>query len=168
MVTWPVFEQSTPTSVGVSSGAQLFANSGCAACHGASGEGGVGPALAGHTAEQVLRQARRPLNVMPLFTSEELSDEELDQVAAFVLGLVSDETAHNATTSQRSALRAGSEDAAAAHPLAIIAAVGGEHEVAMTEALTAIEAGNLSGAESIVVEMLAGFTPDVSGEQILV
>jgi mono/diheme cytochrome c family protein len=166
--------------------AELYVRSGCAACHGANGEGGVGPALAGHTTEQVIRQARRPLNVMPLFTSEELSDGELELVAAFIGELEMEEMGHQAHDEGAegqvdprdeitmhhwmalSALRAGNGDAAVAHIAGIIDAVGGEHEAAMLEASEAIESGDFARGEALVLEMLAGFVPELTDQQILV
>jgi hypothetical protein len=50
--------------------------------------GDAGPALAGHTAEQVRRQVRNPIgDRMPRYTSERLGDQELDQLIAFIEGL---------------------------------------------------------------------------------
>jgi hypothetical protein len=68
-------------------GAALFERLGCVACHGANAEGYVGPALAGHDRGQVLRQVRRPQKDMPAFGRDVLDDDELDELAAFVVSL---------------------------------------------------------------------------------
>jgi mono/diheme cytochrome c family protein len=49
---------------------------GCVACHGALGEGGFGPRIAGTSLsfDAVLQQIRQPRDVMVAFTAEELSD----------------------------------------------------------------------------------------------
>lgn len=38
-----------------------FREAGCATCHGQNPEGGISPAMCGHTAEQVVLQVRSPL-----------------------------------------------------------------------------------------------------------
>ena len=66
-------------------GYEIFQQVGCAACHGAEGEGGVGPPLAGHTEEQVFRQVRTPKgDVMPPFPPEKLSDDEVRAIVAWI------------------------------------------------------------------------------------
>ena len=50
-------------------GSTLFISKGCMGCHGVSGRGGVGPALA-HTTlpfEAFITQLRRPRDIMPAF-----------------------------------------------------------------------------------------------------
>jgi cytochrome c550 len=69
-------------------GLALFRSAGCAACHGQEGEGGTGPAIAGHTAEQVQRQIRTPKgDVMPAFSEDQLSDAQLDLIIGWVESL---------------------------------------------------------------------------------
>ena len=54
----------------------------CARCHGRAGRGGAGPSLAGRSIDlEVVRRGRRP--AMPAF-GDDLSDEQLDAVAAYV------------------------------------------------------------------------------------
>ncbi len=66
-------------------GLEIFRAVGCAACHGQNGEGNIGPALAGHTREQVFRQVRTPKgDIMPAFSPEELSDEDLEKIVAWI------------------------------------------------------------------------------------
>ena len=72
----------------VAEGLALYRNLGCAACHGQDGEGGTGPAIAGHTAEQVQRQVRTPKgDVMPTFSEEQLNEEQLHEIIVWVESL---------------------------------------------------------------------------------
>jgi mono/diheme cytochrome c family protein len=72
-------------SVEAAAGFELYTTVGCAGCHGAEGEGNVGPALAGHTREQVFRQVRTPKgNIMPAFSEERLSDADVEQIVAWI------------------------------------------------------------------------------------
>lgn len=69
-------------------GFEAYVSVGCAACHGANGEGGVGPALPGHTEDQILRQVRTPKgDVMPPFPSGVLSDDDVRDIYAWVTTL---------------------------------------------------------------------------------
>jgi mono/diheme cytochrome c family protein len=74
----------------VAAGATVFASN-CAACHGPSGEGGVGPALTGRSlgsgvVSSVVQSGR---GLMPSFAST-LSSDEIAAVAAYVSGLGSE------------------------------------------------------------------------------
>ncbi len=79
----------------IAEGQALFVAKGCAACHGENGEGveDLGPALAGHSKEAVFKQVREPRPVsppgvqMPAFGPDQISDEELEKIAAFILSL---------------------------------------------------------------------------------
>jgi mono/diheme cytochrome c family protein len=68
-------------------GAQLFAQQGCAACHGSSGEGGIGPRLAGDTelkhAAFVVTQILHGGGVMPAFEGR-LSAAQIAKVATYI------------------------------------------------------------------------------------
>ena len=73
-----------------SAGAKVFADAGCGDCHALADAGSnasVGPSLDETTlsAERIERQVRRGGNGMPAFESE-LSDEEIEAVAAYVAG----------------------------------------------------------------------------------
>ncbi len=68
-------------------GLREYRQTGCAICHGQNGEGGAGPAMAGHVAQQVVRQVRAPLGPMPVFGTLELSDERLQLIVDYVLSL---------------------------------------------------------------------------------
>lgn len=72
----------------VPEGLQIFRTVGCAACHGQDGEGNIGPAMAGHTRQQVLAQVRDPEgDIMPAFPPEQLSDADLEEIVEWVTGL---------------------------------------------------------------------------------
>ena len=68
-------------------GYEIYQQVGCAQCHGVQGEGGLGPPLAGHTPDAVIRQVRNPVGNMPAFPPERLSDEDLQKIVAFILAL---------------------------------------------------------------------------------
>ena len=75
-------------SLEASAGLQTFRDVGCAACHGQNGGGGIGPALPGHTEDQVFRQVRSPLgDVMPPFPIAVLSDDDVRNISAWIATL---------------------------------------------------------------------------------
>ncbi|GMQ94553.1 MAG: hypothetical protein BMS9Abin12_2048 [Acidimicrobiia bacterium] len=75
-------------SSGASAGLETFRTVGCSACHGQDGEGGVGPALAGHTEDQLFRQVRTPKgDVMPPFPTDVLSDDDVRDIYAWIVTL---------------------------------------------------------------------------------
>ena len=57
----------------------------CRDCHGANGEGGFGPDLAGRnlTRAQFIHAVRNPWGIMPAYAESQLSDRELIDLAAF-------------------------------------------------------------------------------------
>lgn len=92
-----------PTPDAVAQGKQIYETIGCISCHGAAGEGGVGPALAGHTAEQVRRQVRTSGSNMPAYTEEQLGDEQLDALIAWIESLEPPAGGHGHSESEVSA-----------------------------------------------------------------
>ena len=67
-------------------GADLFIRRGCLGCHGSSGRGGVGPALA-HTAlpaDSLLAQLRHPRSLMPAFPARAVSDDEARAIHTYL------------------------------------------------------------------------------------
>jgi alcohol dehydrogenase (cytochrome c) len=68
-------------------GKQLFAAN-CSACHGATGEGGVGPKLQGEKSRKnfagVVAQIKNPAPPMPKLYPSPLSDKDVSDLAAFV------------------------------------------------------------------------------------
>ena len=149
-------------------GRQAYLDAGCSACHGLNGEGtGVGPAVAGHSAEQVRQQVRSPLAQMPAYAREQLGDEELSAIVDYITGLEPAEEhveplelSEVVATHHWMALSAlAAEDAQDAlhHIGHIIAAVDDrEHRQAMVRARQHVRAGELHDAEHTIQEMLAG------------
>ncbi|MFV1960956.1 MAG: cytochrome c [Acidimicrobiia bacterium] len=75
-------------SVEAAAGRETFRTVGCSACHGDNGQGGVGPAMPGHTEEQVFRQVRTPIgDVMPPFPVTILSDDDVRNISAWIATL---------------------------------------------------------------------------------
>jgi len=68
-------------------GHELFEQVGCAQCHGQNAEGGFAPGLAGRTRDQVFRQVRTPVGEMPPLSPAQVSDEDLEKIAAFIEAL---------------------------------------------------------------------------------
>lgn len=70
-------------------GKQLFTAEGCVICHGKQGEGVSAPKIAGTklTLEQVMHQIRQPRAEMPAFTPEQLSDNDIRAIYAYLQAL---------------------------------------------------------------------------------
>jgi hypothetical protein len=96
--TFTVFDSGSPATVveaiviiddreDIQAGEVVFNTKGCAACHGEDAEGGVGPALAGHTEAQVRAQVRTPVGAMPASDSSVISEEELNHLVGFIVSL---------------------------------------------------------------------------------
>ena len=75
------------TATSTPHGAVLYAAN-CATCHGASGQGGVGPALRNESAKKdaaaVAAFVRNPAGIMPKLNPGMLSDSDVTAVAAYV------------------------------------------------------------------------------------
>ena len=71
---------------GTSAGRALFAAKGCATCHGAAAQGGIGPNLKEpkRTADAITSRVRSGGEVMPAFTPAQVSDAELQNIVAFL------------------------------------------------------------------------------------
>ena len=150
-------------------GAQLFVEKGCAACHGQNGEGSaIAPALPGHTAEQVRRQVRNPIGLMPKFGPERLNDEELEELIEFITGLKSDGHGEPLDLSMDDlstmhhwmamlALKAEGVVEAKHHVKHIIELVeNSAHRHQMENVLNALDENRLHDAEHSIEGMLAG------------
>lgn len=157
-----------PAEAAPASGRQVYLDAGCGACHGLNAEGtGVGPAMPGHTADQVRQQVRSPLGQMPAYSREQLSDDELEAVVEYLTGLepaeehvepldLSDVVATHHWMAI-SALAAQDPQDALHHIGHVIAAVEDpEHREAMVRARDHVRGGDLHDAEHLVQEMLAG------------
>jgi len=147
-------------------GREVYLNAGCSACHGLNAEGtGVGPSVAGHTAEQVHQQVRSPLAQMPAYSQAQLSDADLDKIAVYLVGLEPmEEHAEPVKLSEVvaihhwmaiSAITAGDRGDALHHVGHIIQRVKGEHRETMERARALLRKGDLHEAEHLIEEMLA-------------
>ena len=154
---------STPES----EGQRLFTVNGCSACHGAQGQGSdIAPALGGHTGNQVKRQARAPLGLMPVFSPSKISNAELGQIAEYVESLEGDHAHMRVVDSGEAlsqhhwmtlfALEDDSTNEAVHHIDHIISQVTGQHLSLMEEAKEETEGGNLHESIHIIENMLAG------------
>ena len=158
-------------------GQQLYLAKGCSGCHGLRAEGSdIAPALPGHSGDQVRRQVRNPQRSMPAFGPEQVSDEELDLLVAYVESLEA-----GGSHSEPTALPLD-EAVAMHHWMALTALTGDdaveamhhvrhaielledqEHRQAMEAVLASLEAGTRHDAEHEIEEMLAGTAePDLS------
>ena len=74
------------------SGEWLYISRGCLGCHGASGRGGVGPALAATPLplNAFVGQLRHPRDIMPAFPEEIVSDEEAEEIHEYLQELTRD------------------------------------------------------------------------------
>lgn len=61
----------------------------CQNCHGAEGQGNWGPPLAGSqkTAQEWITQVRTPRRAMPMFSEQQVSDEQLTDMHAYIASL---------------------------------------------------------------------------------
>ena len=71
------------------SGQYLYIARGCLGCHGASGEGGVGPTLARTPLglEAFRSQVREPRGIMPAFPADVVTEADLESIHAYLTGL---------------------------------------------------------------------------------
>ena len=161
-----------PPEVMVERGIALYQASGCASCHGETGEGieSLGPALPGHSPEAVFRQVREPRLVpqgsvqMPAYGAEQISDQELEQIVAWIESLGPPLGAGPFAGSMTEAahlhlalisLQTTGVDDATAHLRDLVATAEAEvHEEAQT-ILDLLAAGDLHEAEHQLEVMLA-------------
>ena len=163
---------------GAPTGREIYLAAGCGACHGQNAEGtDVGPSVAGHTAEQVHQQVRSPLAQMPAYPVEQLPDDDLEAIAAYIAGMEpTEEHVEPVRLSEVlavhhwmaiSAIAVGDRGDALHHVGHIIETVQGEHLEAMEEARRHLRAGELHEAEHLIEEMLAGKAkPELSRERL--
>ncbi|MEE8473686.1 MAG: cytochrome c [Dehalococcoidia bacterium] len=149
-------------------GSQLYAGF-CAACHGVEAQGtAFAPSLPGHLEEVVKRQVRTPLGKMPAFSTDAISDHELDAIAGFIAALpVSD---HHAEPVDMEgglvmhhwmlvyAIQGGDVQDAVHHMSHVLEIdMGQEHKHRMEEVNDLLKQGELHGAEHEIEEMLAEY-----------
>jgi cytochrome c551/c552/sulfur relay (sulfurtransferase) DsrC/TusE family protein len=156
----------------IAQGQALFQANGCASCHGEAGEGveRLGPALPGHSREAVFRQVRDPRQVpegsvqMPAYSREQISDEELEQIVAWIESLGPPMGAGPFAGSMTEAahlrlalisLQTGSVDDAVVHLQDLVAAAEGETAEQAQAILDLLAAGELHEAEHELEIMLA-------------
>lgn len=67
-------------------GEELFFSNGCSACHGSTGEGGIGPTIAGTdlSFSQVVSQYRNPRDLMPPFSASAVPDEDVFDIYSWL------------------------------------------------------------------------------------
>jgi mono/diheme cytochrome c family protein len=70
-------------------GRRTWVDSGCYQCHGFEGQGGAGARLAqrGLTFAGFSRYVRQPGGVMPPYTSQVLSNQQMEDIFAFVMSI---------------------------------------------------------------------------------
>lgn len=142
---------------------------GCAACHGQNAEGSaIAPALPGHTAEQVRRQVRNPIGLMPSFGPEQINDQEMEELIEFITELKAGGHEEPLDLSMDAALvmhhwmailalKADRVAEAKHHVGHIIELVeDADHRRQMEEVLEALDENHLHDAEHSIEGMLAG------------
>lgn len=173
----PAQSSALPTAakaVADSPGHSLFIAKGCAACHGQNAEGtSIAPALPGHNEQMVKNQVRNPRFQMPAFGLAQISDDELDAIAGFIVSLEGDGHQHHASIEDPGKLAAAVEmhhwmalEALEANdPAEAIHHVGhiieslepGDHQDRMQEIQASLQSGGDSHEiEHEIEEMLAG------------
>jgi hypothetical protein len=103
---------------------RIYAQKSCAACHGATYEGGLGPILAGLPSEriQAVTRSGKPEAGMPAFDQNTISDEDLNVLAQFLsslalqdIGVELSPAVVDHLSQARDALQAGDEAAVEMH-----------------------------------------------------
>ncbi len=160
----PVPPTATPALEPAAEGKAIFAQQGCAACHGEEAEGtDIAPSLPGHSRDAVIRAVRNPRGTMPSYDPDQLSDAELEQIVAFIasLGPVREAPALEASVVESAhlqmALAAVEMDDAgdATHHIQDLLRVAGEEAREAGEAiLVLLQAGELHDAEHEIEELV--------------
>jgi mono/diheme cytochrome c family protein len=85
----PTVAPTQGTSADVAAGAALWPGKPCSRCHGARAEGNIGPQLAGtaRTLQYVMAKVRAGGAVMPAFTADQVTDQEITQIYAWLRSL---------------------------------------------------------------------------------
>jgi len=86
----PATPVARPTSGNADRGKQLFMKHTCYFCHGTAGQGGASGARIAQVARNTqgfIRYVRRPSGQMPAYTDKILSDQELDDIFAYLRSL---------------------------------------------------------------------------------
>lgn len=155
-------------------GYEVFIANGCTACHGQNAEGNdIGPALAGHSEFAIRRQVRTPTNIMLAFSPTQIPAEDLDALVAYILSLeVDPDGEHGHDEHNMGGITTGDlvfahhwflwlelemEDVEGsihhtAHILELL--TDGPHKVMMQPVITALGAGDLDTARTIIEPMV--------------
>jgi mono/diheme cytochrome c family protein len=154
----PVVDATTVEQV--SEGQRLFAEAGCAGCHGPDGLGASAPHIIGHSADIVKLMVRDPVDQMPPFDESQLSEEDLNKIAEYIGSLSGsradvERTVRRGITHLQLALQAidiKDEEAALYH---LSGGIRYAHDVdripELNDALALLESGDWSGAREIIV-----------------
>ncbi len=159
----------TTTQAGSVSGSQLYAAN-CAACHGASGAGGIGPSLQTSTFSTgaTVSAVASGVGSMPGFSGS-LSLAEIDAVSVYSVGLQSAAAPATTTTTQAMVVRdPGPGDGADAYAANCAACHGADGEGGIGPSLQASSFDLDATVEVIAngVGTMPGFSGGLSGEQI--
>ena len=166
-------------------GYEVYLANGCVECHGENAEGtDIGPALAGHTREDIYRQLRAPTGVMLPFTPEQIGIRDAEFLVAYIENLPMNEEmdmgdGHNHGTHGEfrlshvvvvhhwyalSALQEGNTGEAIHHISHIIEFTEGPHQIAMQSILEQIIDGELTEAQVGIENMVFGLLPPESSQ----
>ncbi|MCH9036403.1 MAG: cytochrome c [Chloroflexi bacterium] len=148
-------------------GQKLFVSKGCSVCHGQDAQGtAIAPALPGHSAAIVKRQARAPVGVMPPFPPDKITNEELQQIAEFIASLPAEHMHMREVDVGREvalhhwmallSLEEGEIIEGIHHVEHIIGLVQGAHLVRMQEVLQQLKEGEVHDGTHGIQDMLAG------------
>ncbi len=74
----------TPPTIDAQVGQLVYAQTGCAGCHGSRAGGGIGPPLADLRPSAIVQAVRSGPGRMPSYTRAQLVDEQLDQIVEFI------------------------------------------------------------------------------------
>lgn len=148
-------------------GREIYATVGCAACHGDDAQGtDIAPALTGHSVAQVKRQARAPIGIMPVFSPDIISNEELQRLAEYIAELGGGHAHVRSGVSGDElimhhwmaiiALESGEAQEAAHHVDHILQGAEGQHLRMMEKSRALLSEGEVHEAAHIIEQMLAG------------
>jgi mono/diheme cytochrome c family protein len=162
-------EEGGDLSAEAEAGFELYTTVGCAGCHGAAGEGNVGPALAGHTREQVFRQVRTPQgDIMPAFSEDRLSDADVEKIVAWIDSLGSEMVMEHVEEEEADGTTPELSMTEADHLRLILDSLSAENETdAIHHAQHLVEDASpevLPLAEKILADLQAGNVHEVEAE----
>jgi len=153
-------------------GREIFVAHECTTCHGEDAQGtDIAPALPGHTDFMVRRQVRAPMGIMPVYSPNDISADELTALSAYITTLEGTHIHDAGSRADESllhhqlalaALRAGDAEEAQYQVEQILPLVASEHLELMETVRDLIVVRNLSEAELLISNMLRGVPDDGS------